>query len=630
MFHLLWLIPVLPLAGFLVLALAGSRLPRKLAATIGVGSVVAAAVLVYMMAAEFLASAPPPSGYAEVVWTWIPIDGFGPTISFRFDALSLVMTLVITTVASLILLYSTEFMQGDEGYSRYFAYMNLFVASMLVLILADDLLFLYLGWEGVGLCSYLLIGFWYQNPANVRAARKAFLITRIGDTALVVGLLLLFTALGTLQIPELLARAARQWPVGSGAAGAAAALLLVGAIGKSAQIPLHTWLPDAMAGPTPVSALIHAATMVIAGVYLIARMHVLFELAPIVQTLVALVGTVTLLLAACAALTQRDIKRVLAYSTISQIGYMFLALGVGAWWAAIFHFMMHAFFKSLLFLGAGVVILGLDRQHDMFRMGGLRKAMPGTFLAFLAGASSLAALPLITAGFYSKDAILQGAWGSPVGHKLFWVGGLLGAVLTAMYSFRMVFLTFFGPLRQQPKHKPGIRIGLPMAVLAVLSIVAGFLNVPPALGNKPLLADFLRGVLPSARELAVSSGTDALLVLSASLASLVGLLLAWVFFGPTLQLSRRTRKLYLGQILDFLWFYGWGFDLVYDAILAPIYVKVARLLGPDPLTRYTRFIARICLQMNELLGSSQTGQIRWYATGIAIGAVIYLAIVVLL
>ncbi len=630
MFHLLWLIPVLPLAGFLVLALAGSRLPRKLAATIGVGSVVAAAVLVYMMAAEFLASAPPPSGYAEVVWTWIPIDGFGPTISFRFDALSLVMTLVITTVASLILLYSTEFMQGDEGYSRYFAYMNLFVASMLVLILADDLLFLYLGWEGVGLCSYLLIGFWYQNPANVRAARKAFLITRIGDTALVVGLLLLFTALGTLQIPELLARAARQWPVGSGAAGAAAALLLVGAIGKSAQIPLHTWLPDAMAGPTPVSALIHAATMVIAGVYLIARMHVLFELAPIVQTLVALVGTVTLLLAACAALTQRDIKRVLAYSTISQIGYMFLALGVGAWWAAIFHFMMHAFFKSLLFLGAGVVILGLDRQHDMFRMGGLRKAMPGTFLAFLAGASSLAALPLITAGFYSKDAILQGAWGSPVGHKLFWVGGLLGAVLTAVYSFRMVFLTFFGPLRQQPKHKPGIRIGLPMAVLAVLSIVAGFLNVPPALGNKPLLADFLRGVLPSARELAVSSGTDALLVLSASLASLVGLLLAWVFFGPTLQLSRRTRKLYLGQILDFLWFYGWGFDLVYDAILAPIYVKVARLLGPDPLTRYTRFIARICLQMNELLGSSQTGQIRWYATGIAIGAVIYLAIVVLL
>ena len=298
--------------------------------------------------------------------------------------------------------------------------MNLFVASMLMLLLGNNLLLLYLGWEGVGLCSYLLIGFWYRDPANGRAARKAFILTRVGDTAMSIGLYLLFTQLGTLEIQDLMQRASAQWPSGSTYAVAAAFLLLGGAIGKSAQLPLQVWLPDAMAGPTPVSALLHAATMVTAGVYLIARTHVLFSLAPSAQLAVAVVGACTLLLAGFSALAQHDIKRILAYSTVSQIGYMFLALGVGAWQAAMFHFVTHAFFKALLFLGAGVIINALDDEHSIFRMGGLRKELPVTFWTFLIAGCSLAGLPFVTAGFFSKDLIIWDAWSAPI-----WTSGVL-------------------------------------------------------------------------------------------------------------------------------------------------------------------------------------------------------------
>jgi NADH-quinone oxidoreductase subunit L len=298
---------------------------------------------------------------------------------------------------------------------------------MLTLVLADNLLLLYLGWEGVGLCSYLLIGFWFRDPVNGRAARKAFIVTRIGDTAMAIGLFLLFTNLGTLNIQELMQAAHNQWPVGSGIAMLAAALLLGGALGKSAQIPLQVWLPDAMAGPTPVSALIHAATMVTAGVYLIARTHVIFELAPLVQYAVAVIGAATLLVAGFSALAQRDIKRV-PYSTISQIGYMFLGLGVGAWSAAMFHFMTHAFFKALLFLGAGVVILAQHHEHDMFKMGGLKDRLPLTFWTFLIGSASLSALPLVTAGFYSKDQILWGC--GPLRGRRVFMGSRASAFIT--------------------------------------------------------------------------------------------------------------------------------------------------------------------------------------------------------
>ncbi|HEY7322236.1 MAG TPA: NADH-quinone oxidoreductase subunit L, partial [Candidatus Binatia bacterium] len=462
MLQLLWTIPALPFAGFLLLALIGSRLRRGTAAVIGVGSIGLSAILALILAGSFISS--PPEGYvfSQTLWTWIDVGGFKPTIGFYFDALSLAMIVVVTFVGFLIHLYSAEFMEEDEGFSRFFAYMNLFVGSMLVLVLADNLLLLYLGWEGVGLCSYLLIGFWYQDPANGAAARKAFIVTRIGDTAMAIGLFLLFTELGTLSIQELMARATQQWPAGSTLAIAAAALLLGGAVGKSAQLPLQTWLPDAMAGPTPVSALIHAATMVTAGVYLIARTHALFELAPPVQQTVAIIGTATLLIAGFSALTQQDIKRVLAYSTISQIGYMFLALGVGAWSAAIFHLVTHAFFKALLFLGAGAIIMGLHHEHNMFKMGGLWKQLPVTFWTFLIASASLAALPWVTAGFYSKDLILIEAWTSPKGSSWLWAGALLGAFLTSLYTFRMVFITFFGEAQQEVTKKPGLRVGIPL------------------------------------------------------------------------------------------------------------------------------------------------------------------------
>jgi NADH-quinone oxidoreductase subunit L len=451
MLELVWLIPLLPFVGFLVLAIAGSRLSQPQVALIGVGSVGLAALLAILVAVSFLGSLPSRPAYGQTLWTWMAVAGFTPTIGLYLDALSLIMVLVVTGVGWLIHLYAAEFMQPEEGYSRFFAYMNLFVGSMLTLVLADNLLLLYLGWEGVGLCSYLLIGFWYLDATNGQAARKAFLVTRLGDTAMAIGLFMLFTNLGTLDIQALMQRAVQTWPVGAGMATAVAALLLGGAVGKSAQLPLHTWLPDAMAGPTPVSALIHAATMVTAGVYLIARLHVLFTLAPGVQAVVAVSGVLTLLIAGCSALVQRDIKRVLAYSTISQIGYMFLALGVGAWSAAIFHLMTHAFFKALLFLAAGAVILSLHHEHDIFHMGGLWRRLPFVFVTFLIGSASLAGFPLITAGFFSKDLILWQTWASVHSSRWLWGAGVVGALLTTVYSFRLVFRVFFGPERT-PVH----------------------------------------------------------------------------------------------------------------------------------------------------------------------------------
>src|SRR5215471_8159182 len=447
MLDLLWLIPAVPFASAALLLLIGPRLPRRTVAAVGVLSIAISAVIAIAIGVSFFSAPPAGNAYTQILWTWIDVAGFRPEIAFYLDPLSLVMTLVITFVAFWIHLYSAEFMAGDEGYSRFFGYMNLFVASMVTLVLANNFLLLYLGWEGVGLCSYLLIGFWYRNSVNARAGQKAFIVTRVGDTAMMIGLFLLFHNLGTLRIQEAMVMAACKWCNGSGYAIAAAALLLGGAVGKSAQLPLQTWLPDAMAGPTPTSALIHAATMVTAGVYLIARTHVLFEVAPQVQFLVALIGAATLLLAGFSALVQTDIKRVLAYSTMSQIGYMFLALGMGAWTAAIFHFMTHAFFKALLFLSAGIVIEALHDEHNIFRMGGLLRALPIAFWTFLIGGSALAGLPLITAGYYSKDLIIWSAWSADRGGPAFWAISLLGVFLTSLYTYRLIFQVFLGEVR---------------------------------------------------------------------------------------------------------------------------------------------------------------------------------------
>ena len=374
MLELLGWVPLFPFLGFLILVLASERFSKPLAAWVGIGSVGVSALLVSLIGFEFLNGTMQP--FKLVLGSWIEIDELSVPFGFYLDALTMTMLFVVTGIGFLIHFYSAEFMASDPGYARFFAYMNLFVSAMLALVLADNLVLLYLGWECVGLGSYLLIGFWYEDPNNGYAARKAFVMTRIGDTAMALGLFLLFTQLHTFDIQSLMLHAENQWAPGTLLPVVSAALLLGGAVGKSAQLPLQTWLPDAMAGPTPVSALIHAATMVTAGVYLIARTHSLFMLAPTVQFAVAVIGVLTLLIAGCSALVQTDIKRILAYSTISQIGYMFLALGVGAWSAAIFHLLTHAFFKALLFLAAGSVIFCFHHEHNIFKMGGLRKAMP--------------------------------------------------------------------------------------------------------------------------------------------------------------------------------------------------------------------------------------------------------------
>src|SRR3954451_2445640 len=468
--NLLALIPALPLAGFLVLSLAGRRLPKTIIALIGAGTITVAAIIAIVLGIQFLQEPPAGDAYTQTLWQWMQTANFSCSVSLRIDALSLVFVFIITFVGALIHIYSTAFMRHDRDYARFFASMNLFVCAMLLLVMADNLVLMYLGWEGVGLCSYLLIGFWYETPANVRAANKAFYVTRIGDTAMAIGLFMLFKELGTLNIPDILNQAPAHFTTGSSNITLIALMLLIGGMGKSAQLPLQTWLPDAMAGPSPVSALIHAATMVTAGVYLIARMHVLFQLSPVVMDITAVVGAVTLLVAGCSAMVQTDIKRILAYSTISQIGYMFLALGVGAWSAGIFHFFTHAFFKALLFLAAGAVIESLHHEQDIFKMGGLKNKMPVVFYTFLAGAAALSALPLITAGFYSKDQILWYAWGASNGNELLWFTALVGAFITALYSTRLMLVVFWGEAKTPVVELPGRLMTVPLVILAILSI----------------------------------------------------------------------------------------------------------------------------------------------------------------
>jgi NADH-quinone oxidoreductase subunit L len=507
--------------------------------------------------------------------------------------------------------------------------MNLFVGSMLTLVLADNLLLLYLGWEGVGLCSYLLIGFWYKDPANGHAARKAFMVTRIGDTALALGLFLLFTNLGTFNIQDLMRNASQQWAVGSATVTLAAALLLGGALGKSAQLPLQVWLPDAMAGPTPVSALIHAATMVTAGVYLIARTHVLFELAPVVQTAIAVIGAATLLIAGCSALVQRDIKRVLAYSTISQIGYMFLALGVGAWSAAIFHLMTHAFFKALLFLGAGVVILAQHHEHDMFKMGGLRKELPVTFLTFLIGSASLSALPLITAGFYSKDLILWQAWSSPSGGTSLWMAGLFGAFITSIYAFRMVFVTFFGVPKMDVSYRPGLRITLPLIVLAFFSIVGGFVELPDTLGSSHLFSDFLKTVFNDNGVEHFIAETEGLFQIIASIVSLAGISVAVLFYLLRPGSARKINEIGIVGSVKRFWIAGWDFDALYEHVFIRPFLGLAGVLKNDFIDSAYNGIGSLTRSLNGIVSKTQNGNIRWYAMGMAIGAVVFLGIILL-
>ena len=617
--RLLWLIPALPFASALILALVGSRFSRRAAATVGAGSIGFSALITILVATAFFTALPSGGSYTQVLWTWIRVGNFEPQIGLYLDSLSLVMVLVVTFVGFLIHLYSAEFMIEDDGYSRFFAYMNLFVASMITLLLANNLLLLYLGWEGVGLCSYLLIGFWYRDPANGLAARKAFIVTRVGDTALSLGLFLLFTHLGTLQIQDLMQRASERWPSGSTYAVAAALLLLGGAVGKSAQLPLQVWLPDAMAGPTPVSALLHAATMVTAGVYLIARTHVLFALAPSAQFAVAVVGAVTLLLAGFSALTQHDIKRVLAYSTMSQIGYMFLALGVGAWQAAMFHFVTHAFFKALLFLGAGVIINALDDEHSIFRMGGLRKEMPVAFWTFLIAGCSLAGLPFITAGFFSKDLIIWDAWSAPQGNPLLWLAGIAGALLTSLYTFRMIFRVFFGPLGTPVTKRPGYAMTIPLLVLAFLSIVGGYLKQP--------VLSALHSVLPPTIEAHAGGLTEGRSEAIAAFLFLIGLYFAYVFHLQRRSLADSLLMNPVGRMLHQWWLADWGFDWIYDKAFVQPFIWATQINKSDFVDAFYTGLARLAELSYRGLSRTETGRIRWYAAAMAAGSVLFIAMV---
>jgi NADH-quinone oxidoreductase subunit L len=606
MLDLIWLIPLLPLASATLLMVTAGTLPRPVIAACGAGSVGLAAVCVLLTGVSWLED---PGARQIELWTWMQVGALRPGIGFYLDGLTLVMMSVITGVGFLIHLYSTEFMEEDESFSRYFAYMNLFVAAMLILVMADNLLFLYMGWEGVGVCSYLLVGFWYRDPANGAAARKAFVVTRIGDTAMALGMFLLFTELGTLDIQMLAERAGSKWQAGDPAIVLATALLLGGAVGKSAQLPLHTWLPDAMAGPTPVSALIHAATMVTAGVYLIARNHELFLLAPPTLAAVAVLGVLTLLLAAFTALNQHDIKRILAYSTISQIGYMFLALGVGAWSAGIFHLVTHAFFKALLFLAAGAVIHCLHHEHNIFRMGGLRTRLPVVFWSFLIGSAALAALPF-TSGFYSKDLILLAAYQWPQLGPWLWAGGLLGALLTALYSFRLVFIVFFGEAQLEPDRQPGWRMAVPLGILCLLSIAGGWLSLP------------LAAALP-----ATHAGHPAAAVEWISIAiPVIGVSLAYlIFLGRQLDPASLVNSS-LGQRLHDFWYSGWRMDALYDWLWVRPYQFTARLLKNEPVDLIYNGVVHTSVALHHLLSSSQTGRIRWYATAMITGLIVLLGV----
>ncbi len=487
---LLTAIVLLPLAGFLINGLAGARLGRGFVSIVGCGLPILA--FVAALRAFFALTGGDGAPLVATAYTWGSVGGQSFEIGFWFDRLGAVMALIVTGVGSLIHIYSTGYMKEDPGYARYFAYLNLFLFFMLLLVLGRSLLVCFVGWEGVGLASYLLIGFWFEDPAKARAGKKAFITNRVGDAGFLLGMFLLYHALGTLNFDGVQAAFAAGAPAAL-SADLVGILLFIGATGKSAQIPLHVWLPDAMAGPTPVSALIHAATMVTAGVYLVARLNGIYAHAPLASELIAVIGVATALFAATIAVTQTDIKKVLAWSTISQLGYMFLALGVGAYGAAVFHLYTHAFFKACLFLGAGSVIHALSGEQDIRRMGGLARRIPLTFATFAIATAAIAGIPPL-AGFFSKDEILWFAFASDRGGgPLLWVVGAFTALLTAFYMFRLLWLTFLSPSRMDENtahhvhESPPAMTGV-LLVLAALSAVGGFVALP----------HFLHPVLPMA------------------------------------------------------------------------------------------------------------------------------------
>jgi NADH-quinone oxidoreductase subunit L len=616
---LLSLLPFYPLISFILIIFFKKQLSWLQTSVLSVG-----AMLICTITSLFLLNAlnsAPDGVITSHLWRWFSLnngDSFASVnFSFYLDALSAVMICVVSGVGFLIHLFAAAYMKDDENFGRFMAYMNLFIVAMLILVLADNLVLLYLGWEGVGLCSFLLIGFWYQEKANVLAARKAFIVTRIGDTSMAIGLFMLFNSLGSVNILEVSELATVQWQVGNNDAYWICLLLLGGAVGKSAQLPLQTWLPDAMAGPTPVSALIHAATMVTAGVYLIARMNALFILSPEVMNYVAWVGASTLLLAGIAALVQSDIKRVLAYSTMSQIGYMMLALGAGAWSAGIFHLMTHAFFKALLFLTAGAVIYALHHQQNIFKMGGVLKRLPFESGLFIIGLVCLMALPG-TSGFFSKEAIIAQLWSSPTAGQTLWWCAILGALLTSIYSCRLFFIAFLGKERfsHQVENSPSKLLKIALITLACLSLVGGFMT--PELGQVFTL-----------NSLEVLTGEEPSWLHTVAIATpFIGIGFSWFYFksyrSTDPQVFIKAEKLSSYSSVSRFCLSGLGFDRLYSILFVKPFIFITRLNRRDAVDQTLMSVTWYIGLWRDILIFSQNGFMRWYAAAFALGLVCFI------
>jgi NADH-quinone oxidoreductase subunit L len=668
------LIPLLPFAGFLVNALFGKRLPKSISGGVACAAMIAAFGV--SIAAVTAMAGTEDKAIEQTVYTWIASGGLHIGASFYVDPLAAVMILVVTGIGSLIHIYSTAYMhdETDSEFARYFSYLNLFAAFMLVLVLGANFPMMFVGWEGVGLCSYLLIGFWYRKRSAIDAGKKAFVVNRIGDFAFIIGMLLVFSQFGTLDFQAVASQvAALPVEAGWGLLSVTTLLLFVGATGKSAQLPLYTWLPDAMEGPTPVSALIHAATMVTAGVYMIGRNAVLFSHAPETLQVVAVIGAATALFAGTIGIVQNDIKRVLAYSTVSQLGYMFLAMGVGAYGAGIFHLFTHAFFKALLFLGSGAVIHALHGEQDLRHMGGLRKDLPITYWTFLIGAVAIAGVPGL-AGFFSKDEILWKTFSN--GHTILWVVGVLTALLTATYMFRLVFLAFHGERRsaldhgdRTPAHHDGVRphghlhdappaMALALIVLAIGSVAAGYIGVPAVLGGSNQIEHFLEpsfhargtaaaspshgsegvppageagaphaaeGAMPSAEH--HDTGTElALMGVSIALAFL-GIALAWFFFVRSPAAADTVAS--AAGPLHTLLLNKYYVDEVYDALFVRPTVALSRgllwkVVDAEVIDGAVNGAGSVVQTCAAWLRRLQTGSVKVYAASLLLGVVLIL------
>jgi len=611
-YDLVWLVPALPLGGFVVNLFLGKRLRASAGAL--ASALVAASLAISVAIFVGLLSHPDTGGFVKHVFNWIEVDAFHASANLRIDALSVTMILVVTGVGLLIHIYSIGYMAEDLRYGRFFAYLNLFVFFMLVLVLADNYLVLYVGWEGVGLCSYLLIGFWFDRQRAANAAKKAFITTRIGDTAMLVGLALIVVHFGTLNFGAVLGRA---HGLSTGVATAIALLLFAGAVGKSAQFPLHVWLPDAMEGPTPVSALIHAATMVTAGVYLVVRSHVLFEASGSALTVVLIIGLFTAFYAATAAIGQDDIKRVLAYSTLSQLGYMFFAAGMRAYALAMLLLVVHAFYKALMFLSAGNVLHGLHDEQDMKKMGALRSKMPATWLAFSLGALALSGFPLL-AGFFAKDHILSFA--SQSGRPLAYTLGTITAFLSAFYIARLIFLTFYGEDRTEHEahESPSVMLG-PLVPLAIGAMFGGVLGISAESGALARFLEPVTGALP-----ATSAGlSEGVLVAISIVIALAGIAVAWLLYasGQVDWLALRVRVAPLQGFLN----HGWYVDDAYAAVVqTPVKAGAAftaYVVDLRVVDGAVNGIGRLVRSLARAGRTIQTGFVRSYALALLVGAV---------